>query len=133
LAGKSLEEVERLLDEIDTQASFFIIAAAEAGILVDFYKRVTVKGRKDPVTRAFRNIYNVPGKRRVHLQDVLDTWAAEVPTAKADIHTFKGALSFRHWLAHGRYWVPKFGRTYDPTSLIRIVARLFQRIGVANN
>jgi hypothetical protein len=29
------------------------------------------------------------------------------------IGELRGAFKFRHWLAHGRYWKPKFGRRYD--------------------
>jgi hypothetical protein len=133
LFGSSLGDIESLLEEADKQASFFIIAAAEAGILVDFYRRVAMKKPKDSVTRAFRNIRNAQDKGRARLEDILDTWAAEIPMAKADIRLFKGALRFRHWLAHGRYWVPKFGRTFDPTALVGIVTRLFDKIGVDND
>jgi hypothetical protein len=133
LFGKSLGDIEWLLDEADMQASLFIIAAAEAAIRVDFHERVVKKKPKDSVTRAFRSIYNDQGKGRIRLEDILDTWATNIPIAKADIRTFKGALRFRHWLAHGRYWVPKFGQTYDPTALVRIITNLFGKIGVANN
>lgn len=133
LFGSDLGDMEKLLDEADKEASFFIVAAAEAGILVDFYRRVAMRKPKDSVTRAFRKIHNTQSKGRVRLEDILDAWAAEIPIAKADIRLFKGALRFRHWLAHGRYWVPKFGRTFDPTALVGIVTRLFDKIGVVNN
>ena len=133
LFGSDLADIEKLLDEADKEASFFIIAAAEAGILVDFYRRVAMRGPKDSVTRAFRNIHSAQRKERVHLEDILDTWAGEVPVAKSEIRIFKGALKFRHWLAHGRYWDPKFGRVFDPTALVGIVTRLFEKIGVAND
>jgi hypothetical protein len=28
------------------------------------------------------------------------------------IGALRGALNFRHWIAHGRYWEPKLGRAY---------------------
>jgi hypothetical protein len=140
LLGKSAEELdayfERLLDEADKQASLFLIAAAEAVIRVDFLKRVYER-RKDSVSRAFRSIYQSQhdlDKVRVRLvEDILDTWAREVPTAKTNISTFKRALRFRHWLAHGRYWDPKLDRKYDPNALILIVRDLFGKIGATSN
>lgn len=133
LFGKSLADIERLLDEADMQASLFIIAAAEAAIRVDFHIRVAKKKPKDSVTQAFRGIYNDQSKGRIRLEDILDTWATKIPIAKTDIRTFKGALRFRHWLAHGRYWAPKFGQAYDPTALVRIITSLFAKIGVASD
>jgi hypothetical protein len=133
LFGSNLADIEELLDEADKQASFFIIAAAEAGILVDFYRRVAMRGPKSSVTRAFRSLHSTCSEQRVRLKDILDTWAAQVPVAKSDIRLFKGALTFRHWLAHGRYWVPKFGRAFDPTALVGIVTRLFEKLGVPND
>ena len=140
LFGMSLDEVaayfEGLLDEADKQASLFLIAAAEATLRVDFLERVYQR-RRDPVSRVFRNVYKTRrdhNKVNVRLEDdILDTWAAEVPGAKSHVGTFKGALRFRHWLAHGRYWVPKLGQRYDPSGLVQIIADLFDRIGLANN
>jgi hypothetical protein len=133
LFGSNLADIEELLDEADRQASFFIIATAEAGILVDFYRRVATRGPKGSVTRAFRYIDSTCSKQRVRLEDILDTWAVQVPAAKSDIRLFKGALRFHHWLAHGRYWVPKFGRAFDPTALVGIVTRLFEKLGVPSD
>jgi len=139
LFGKSVDELnayfERLLDEADKQASLFIIAAAEAAIRVDFWKRVDGKRgkRKDSVNRAFRNIYKSQ-KVRVRLEeDILDIWSDAVPGAKSEVGVFKGALRFRHWLAHGRYWAWKHGAEYDPNGLILIIEDLFSKIGVAGN
>ena len=90
---------------------------------------------KDPVSREFRKTYKTQkgrGKLKIRLaEDILDIWAAHFPTTKGRIGTFKGALKFRLWLAHGRYWIPKFGRKYDPNVLIHIITELFDEIGIA--
>lgn len=138
--GMSLNELdayfEEVRDEADCQASLFIIAAAEATIRVDFLERV-YKRRKDSVSQTFRDIYKSRcdhSKVKVRLaEDILDIWAENLPRAKNPVGTFKGALRFRDWLAHGRYWVPKLGQKYDPNGLAQIVTDLFNQIGVANN
>lgn len=132
LFGMDLTELdayfEILLDEADKQTCLFLIASAEAAIRVDFLGRVYEK-RKDRVSRAFRDIYKSRCEHnttRVRLdKDILDTWSLETEKARAAVATFKGALKFRHWLAHGRYWVPKLGRKYDPSGIVQIVMDLF--------
>jgi hypothetical protein len=51
----------------------------------------------------------------------LDLWKQEFPTQKLLLGELKGALNYRHWLAHGRYWEPKLGRKYDYESLYLLV------------
>jgi len=134
--GEAAQYFDALLDEADTQASLFLIAAAEATLRVDFLERVK-KRRRDSVSRAFRDVYKSRrdhSRHRVRLEDdILATWAAEVPEAKSHVARFKGALRFRHWLAHGRYWVPKLGQRYDPGGLLQIITDLFDTIGMARN
>ena len=127
---------ESLLDEADKQASLFLIASAEATIRVDFLERVYER-RKDHVSRALRDVYKSRcehNKIKVRLdEDILDIWASEVAQAKTPVGTFKGALRFRHWLAHGRFWVPKLGRKYDPSGIVQLVIDLFEAIGLSTS
>ncbi len=129
LFGKTLAEIEKLFDEADKQASLFIIAAAEAAIRVDFENRVMNRKPKDSVTRAFRRMASRT-RRRIRLEDILDVWAEEIASAKADVSQLKGALGFRHWLAHGRWWVPKLGHRYDPAGLFLVIESLFTKTGL---
>ena len=139
LLGMSADEVdayyESILEEVDAQASLFILAATEATLHVDFWTRVDEK-RKEPAIRAFRNIYKSRSEHnrpRVRVEeDIFDTWAEQIPEAKSDIAKFKQAFKYRHWLAHGRYWVWKQGRRHDPTGLVRMISSLFERIGLSN-
>jgi len=131
----SLDEVEEFfrarLDETDRQACLSLVASAEAALCVDFWERVHGR-KKDPVSRAFRGISRIPcahGRLKVRLDEhILQTWAEMVPQAKARVGELRGALKYRHWLAHGRWWVPKFGRQYDPTGLLRIITELFKKV-----
>lgn len=130
------EYFESLLNEADHQTCLFLVAGAEAAIHVDFLERVYER-RKDRVSRAFRDIYNTRcghNKTRVRLEeDILDTWASEISKAKPTIGTFKSALKFRHWLAHGRWWVPKLGRKYDPAGVVQIIMDLFGAIEISTD
>ena len=130
LFGKTLGEIERLLDEADKQASLFIIAAAEAAIRVDFENRVMSKKPKDSVTKAFRRMATRKGQR-VRLEDILDVWSQEIASTRTDVSQFKGALGFRHWLAHGRWWAPKLGHRYDPAGLFLVIESLLTKTGLA--
>jgi len=135
LFGMTLGELDRhfegLLDEVDEQTSLFIIAAAEAEIRVDFENRVVRRKPKDSITRAFRDIATDRGER-VPLEDILDVWAEKVPSAKTDVSRFKGALVYRHWLAHGRYWVSKHGENYHPSGLSLIIESLLAKTSLGD-
>lgn len=140
LFGMNLAELDayfkNLLDEADKQACLFLIACAEASIRVDFLDRV-YRRRKDPVSRMFRATYKSScnhDPRRIRLEEhILDTWSSEIRKAKTAIGTFKGALHFRHWLAHGRYWDPKPNWKYDPGGVVQIVEDLFRAIELSVN
>ena len=135
----SVDEVddffEERLKEADKQTCLFLVASAEAALRVDFLQRVYDR-KKDPVSRAFRDTYKIACDRsrlKVRLEeDILDIWAERVPHTKGHVGDFRGALNYRHWLAHGRYWVPKLGRQYDPSGLLRIITDLFDGIGLAS-
>jgi hypothetical protein len=135
----SIDEVDEFfaasLDETDKQACLFLVASAEAALRVDFLQRVYNR-KKDAVSRAFRSIYKTAcnhSRLTVKLdEDILETWSARVPKAKTRVGDLRGALNYRHWLAHGRYWVPKLGRQYDPSGLLRIIIELFEDIRLAN-
>ena len=57
--------------------------------------------------RAFRQLRKATDDR-VGVQDILDSWKSERPSYKNFCGQLKEVLKYRHWLAHGRYWVPKF-------------------------
>lgn len=134
LFGMNREELDSyfqdILQEIDVQASLFLLAATEATIRVDFLSRVYER-RKDPVSRDFRQKYVSRcdhNKIKVRLdEDILDTWSEHSPETKSDIGRLKGAMKYRHWLAHGRYWVPKIGQRYDPAGLVQMITSLFDK------
>lgn len=139
LFGMDLDEMdahfESILEEIDTQASLFLLAATEATVRVDFLARVYEK-RRDAVSRTFRNVYKSRcdhNKIKVRLEeDILDIWGEELPGSRPHVGRLKAAFRYRNWIAHGRYWVPKLGQRYDPSGLVQIITGFLARIGLAN-
>ncbi len=127
--------VEEMLDETDKQACLFLIASAEADLRVDFFQRVYER-RRDDVSQEFRTTYRSKrnhNKAKVAFdEDILATWAEKVPQSKSRIAELRGAMGYRHWLAHGRWWVPKLGRKYDPAGILLIITRFFREIGLSS-
>jgi hypothetical protein len=46
-------------------------------------------------------------------EDILEGWKMHGTAPARLIGQVRGAFRFRHWLAHGRYWLPKLGQKYD--------------------
>lgn len=117
---------ERHRVELDVAASLLVLAEAEAVLRTDFLARVERRGKD--VSRAFREIDKQYGKKVRLDEDLLGTWTDIVPAAGAAISAFRGALKLRHWLAHGRYWVPKLGQDYSAEDAFRIAEALFAKL-----
>ena len=48
-----------------------------------------------------------------------------MPAPSRLIGDVRGAFKFRHWVAHGRYWVAKLGRKYD-FAYVHLLASAFR-------
>ena len=84
-----------------------VFGALEAAFRIDYLQRCYRRGRDD-VSRAFRNLHNNKG-RRVSLEgDILAAWLQNSNVSRQVIADLKRAFKYRHWLAHGRYWNPRF-------------------------
>jgi hypothetical protein len=129
--GMTPDEVVRYFEdargELEVATSLMVLAEAEAVLRVDYLSRVRRKG-KDPLSRAFRELHKQKERRVALEQDLLDTWVAHHNDCKSVVSDFRGALSFRHWLAHGRYWTPKLGRRYAVRDVFEIAERLFAKL-----
>jgi hypothetical protein len=122
-----------VLEALGHQFCLSLIAATEAVIRVDFLRRVYQR-KKDPLSRRFRQLYAAPkalDSRRIRLRDILEVWASEFPASIPAIGDFLGALGYRDWLAHGRYWVPKLGRRYFPLIVQKIAEELLSAMRLA--
>ena len=109
--GMIADEIDDFFLRLDQLAMFDLLATTEAHLRADFVNRVGEK-RKDALSREFRKVAK-QRCRRVRLdEDILASLEKYHPANKACIGEFKKALKLRNWLAHGRYWTPKFSRSY---------------------
>lgn len=117
------EERDRAKAEADRQSSMTLFAAVEAALRVDFQLRVD-RRLKDDLSRRFRDIAK-SRPRSIRLDDdIIDVWKEQEPPAKADLERLKGALPYRHWLAHGRWFKARLGQAYDFADLRALASRL---------
>lgn len=113
------EELESRIEELNKSTAFTVLAAIEAHLKVDFLQRCYNK-EKDELSKKLRELYKTNGARRVRLDDILEIWKEHV-SKQSVISEIRSALNYRHWLAHGRYWVAKLGRKkYDFGSVLML-------------
>ena len=127
--GMTGEDVDGYFQEYKRELEFLvcfdIISAAEGYLRLGYLNRV-YKRLKDPVSRKFRALYKHSGPRIRLNEDILGALAEEYPSYKMAIGQFRGILGLRDWLAHGRFWEPKFGRQYTPEDAFEVVEQLFE-------
>lgn len=128
--GYTLEELESELEERinehDKSSCLSLLAALEALIRIDYLQRCYEK-QKDNVSRKLRELHKNKGSRASLEDDILEIWKEE-DTVKRIASQAIGALKYRHWLAHGRYWKPKLGRDYDFDYLFALASELAEKI-----
>lgn len=115
------------LSESEQATILTILSSLEATFRVDYLQRCYLK-RKDALSRAFREIHKRHGARTSLDDEILFAWKEYTSVSPILIGDIRGAFKYRHWLAHGRYWSPKFGQKYDYDSvylLAEIVGKTF--------
>ena len=118
-------ELKERLSELNHTSSLSILSAIEAAFRIDYLQRCYRK-KKDPVSRAFREIYKEKLSKASFERDILYVWKQETNAPNEIMGQLKGALKYRHWLAHGRYWEPKMGRDkYDFQSIYLLSQMVF--------
>jgi hypothetical protein len=109
---KELEsELENRLEEHDKNSCLTLLSAMEALIRMDYLQRCYTR-QKDNISRKFRELHKDSGARASLEDDILAVWKEE-GIGKNAFSQAIGAFKYRHWLAHGRYWIPKLGRDFD--------------------
>jgi len=116
-------ELNLRLSETDTASGFALLASLEASFRTDYYLRVSMK-RKDQLSKAFFALYQSKGFRVSLEEEILEQWKIHGKASNRLIGELRGAFKFRHWLAHGRYWIPKLGQKYDYYSLYVLAERV---------
>jgi hypothetical protein len=107
-----MDELGERLEETDLSSSLAILASIEAAFRIDYLQRCYRKD-KQPISRYFRKVYKGKGQSASLDQDIFEAWATHNAGERFLIAELRGAFRFRHWLAHGRYWTPKFGRRFN--------------------
>ena len=106
-------EKEAILEESRRSSSMDVFGALEAAFRIDYLQRC-YRRDKDEVSDAFRALYR--SKRdRVSLEgDILGAWKQHSTLPQRRFRELTEAFKYRHWLAHGRYWSPRFPKlAYD--------------------
>lgn len=104
------DELAQRLAENEKSTTLMILSSLEAAFRVDYLQRCKQK-KKDDLSQALWKIYQQQ-EDHAKLDDIFEAWKESDLTLKTLIGNVKGAFNYRHWLAHGRYWTPKFQK-YD--------------------
>ena len=117
LPGEINATFRDMTSELNIQINLLLIASGEASLRVDFEDRVQ-RRRKGPVSRRFRELEQARkarAKRGVRLEDILKVWGDESPgPSKGRASRMGQLLLYRHWVAHGRYWVDQRSGLSEP-------------------
>lgn len=105
------EEFGHSSRELELNYCLSLLASVEAAARIDYLVCVANKF-KDSVSISLREIFQKK-QNKAPFEDILETWKTKGNCKGKIITDLKGATNYRHWLAHGRYWVPKHGRVYD--------------------
>lgn len=136
----SAQEIQQLYmqrtAELELQATFSLMTSLEAFFQLDFYDRIE-KRFKDPLSRHFRESYKQP-KRISFESDIINGWETVYPETRRFFQKIKAVLRYRHWLAHGRYWLmdkPKisFEELYELAETIQNTMCSMRSGGVVDN
>ncbi|PWE13037.1 hypothetical protein [Alcaligenes faecalis] len=112
-AGAKLDVVRDIaLKELDLTSCLSVLTTVEAAVRIDYLSRVYAR-KKDQLSLAMREIYKGRENAAKLEDDLLRAWRDSGVVGRNLIGELIGAFKYRHWLAHGRYWSPKFGRIYD--------------------
>ncbi|WP_202369638.1 hypothetical protein [Pseudomonas sp. MWU318] len=118
MPAQILSDYRKAQRELEISICLTILASLEAKFRLDYLQRVDSK-LKDPLSRAYMKLYG-RHKNKIGFDDLLDAWKRYAPSSIVYVRELKGALAFRHWLAHGRYWEPKLARVHGYTDIYRL-------------
>lgn len=108
----------KALNETNLRSSLVVLARVEAALRVDYLTRFKMN-KPDQVSIRFRQIFRVKNARAHLDRDIIQTWYDYVgPQERAVLSQLRGMFKFRHWLAHGRYWVFVSKYTFGDVYLI---------------
>lgn len=106
-----------------------VLASIEATLRVDYLQRCYRRGR-DQLSRSFRYLYQTKGKEVSLLNDLLDIWKIHGRMTQRLAGDIRSAFGYRHWLAHGRYYVANLGRVYDFASVYNLAREVEEALSL---
>jgi hypothetical protein len=110
---------ESALAELDLTTSLSVLSSIEAAIRLDYLQRVYGRWR-DPLSKAMNALHQDKANYARLEEDLIRLWRDRTGVRKVLLAELVSAFRYRHWLAHGRYWTPKFGRRYSYDSVFEI-------------
>jgi len=131
--GVSKKELKRHLAyhlrEVEYDACLTLLAAIEAALRLDFDSRHTkrLKDSKSKEVRRIAGLQRGDFSYKIPIDKLIDLLAFDGSVKNSTIDSLKIYFKFRHWLAHGRYWLLKIGRA-KPT-----FADIYQLAQTINN
>ena len=114
-----LAEREQRLYEAGAASAMVVLASIEAAFRVDYLDRCYAR-YKDGLSRTLRDLYQDKGARVSLSEDLLEAWRTHGDMTARLVGDIRSAFDYRHWLAHGRYYVAKLGRQYDFASVYNL-------------
>lgn len=133
VSGLTLNELDNYFEdmykELENVTCLSLLAAVEAKLRTDYLFRSHNK-KKDALSKKFRYIYKQKSNKASLEEDILNAWTEIYPELKRIIGDYKGALNYRNWLAHGRYWEPTLGRKYDVNIVYSISDNIVRNITI---
>lgn len=111
--GMKVDEARRACqDDMNQMSAFAVLSSIEASMQMDYLRRGRDR-RRDNLSRSMRALYRERGPRVNLERDLIPLWREHTSIPNRVFSDLVSALQYRHWLAHGRWWRPKFGREYD--------------------
>lgn len=129
--GLSVPEVRKRFlsdrSELEKTTVLSLITATEADFRVDYLSRVQAR-KKDNISKVFRQLFREKRQFAALDKDILRVWRNSDRELESVTNTFIEALKYRHWLAHGRYWLNKVNKSYTPENVYLICENLLNAI-----
>ena len=114
-----LAERDERLYEAGAASAMMVLASIEAAFRVDYLGRCYARYR-DGLSRTFRALYQEHGARVSLSDDLLEAWKNHGGMTGRLVSDVRSAFGYRHWLAHGRYYLARLGRQYDFASVYNL-------------
>ena len=122
-----LAERDERLYEAGAASAMMVLASIEAAFRVDYLRRCYARYR-DRLSRTLRTLYQNKGERVSLTDDLLEVWKDHGNLTARLVGDIRNAFGYRHWLAHGRYYVAKLGRQYDFASVYNLAREVEQAL-----